>query len=124
MGAEPKHCSLTKAGLRSTLVLFDDYQSKAKQYVGEGVPSEERVLGLLAEAGEVAGVFQKLIRGTYVPAEAERLLFKELGDCLWYLSQVAEDNGWRLHDIAQANLEKLESRKLRNVLLTGTGDER
>jgi NTP pyrophosphatase (non-canonical NTP hydrolase) len=105
-------------------MLLDDYQSKAKEFVGPGVPNEERVMGLLAESGEVAGVFQKLIRGTYTPLEAEKLLFKELGDCLWYLSQIAEDNGWRLHDIAMANIEKLESRKLRNVLLTGTGDER
>lgn len=103
---------------------FNDYQQKAAEFRGPNVPNEERVMGLLAEAGEVAGVFQKLIRGTYAPVEAEKLLFKELGDVLWYLSQVANDNGWELAGIAAANLEKLESRRLRNVLLTGVGDER
>lgn len=105
-------------------MLFDDYQSKAKEFVGPGVPNEERVMGLLAESGEVAGVFQKLIRGTYTPLEAEKLLFKELGDCLFYISQIAEDNGWRLHDVAMGNLEKLSDRKARGVLLVGTGDNR
>lgn len=75
---------------------LNEYQEKAAEFLIPGVPPEERVLGLLAEAGEVAGVFQKLIRGTYAPVEAEKLLFKELGDVLWYLSQVANDNGWDL----------------------------
>jgi NTP pyrophosphatase (non-canonical NTP hydrolase) len=79
---------------------LNDYQDKASEFRIPGVPNEERVLGLLAEAGEVAGVFQKLLRGARSPLEAEKELFLELGDTLFYLSQVAEDNGWTLEEVA------------------------
>jgi NTP pyrophosphatase (non-canonical NTP hydrolase) len=80
-------------------------------------------MGLLAETGEVAAVFQKLIRGDFPPDVAMTKLFKELGDVLWHVSEIANDNNWTLQDIAQGNVEKLESRQLRNVLL-GNGDNR
>jgi NTP pyrophosphatase (non-canonical NTP hydrolase) len=102
---------------------LDDYQKEAATFRIPGVPNEERVLGLLSEAGEVAGVFQKLCRGDYPPLEAEKLLFKELGDTLFYLSQVAMDNGWNLSEVANGNIEKLTSRKIRNVL-QGNGNNR
>lgn len=102
---------------------FNEYQKQAATFRVEGSPNEERVMGLLAEAGEVAGVFQKLLRGGVDPLEAEKALYKELGDCLWYISQVALDNGWELAGIAEANIAKLESRKLRNTII-GSGDNR
>jgi NTP pyrophosphatase (non-canonical NTP hydrolase) len=48
---------------------------------------------------------------------------KELGDVLWYVSQIASELGLELEEIAQANLEKLLSRQRRGVL-SGSGDER
>jgi NTP pyrophosphatase (non-canonical NTP hydrolase) len=48
---------------------------------------------------------------------------KELGDVLWYVSQITSELGLELEDIAQANLEKLLSRQRRGVL-SGSGDER
>ncbi len=80
-------------------------------------------MGLLAETGEVAAVFQKLIRGDFPPDVAMTKLFKELGDVLWHISEIANDNNWTLQDIAQGNVEKLESRQLRSVIL-GSGDNR
>ena len=35
----------------------------------------------------------------------------EIGDCLWYISVLADDIGVKLSDIANSNLEKLENRK-------------
>jgi NTP pyrophosphatase (non-canonical NTP hydrolase) len=102
---------------------LDDYQASAFKYRVETSPPEERVLGLLEEAGEVAGVFKRLLRGDYSHDVATSKLHKELGDVLWYLSQIAVDNGWRLTEIAEANLEKLESRNLRNLII-GSGDNR
>ena len=102
---------------------FDDYQSKAFTFRVDTAPPEERVLGLLEEAGEVAGIFKRLLRGDYSPDLAVTKLHKELGDCLWYLSQIALDNGWKLSEIASANIDKLDSRKIRNTIL-GVGDDR
>jgi len=102
---------------------FDDYQTKAFSFRVESASAEERVMGFLEEAGELAGVFKRLLRGDYNPDVACTKLHAELGDILWYLSQIAADNGFKLSDIAQANIEKLESRQLRGKIL-GTGDNR
>lgn len=80
-------------------------------------------MGLMEESGEVAAIFKRLLRGDYGPDIAATKLYKELGDIMWYVSQIAGDNDWSLEDVAKGNLEKLESRKLRN-LIVGTGDDR
>ena len=100
-----------------------NYQDQTKQYRLNTYSPEACVLGLLAEAGEVAGVFQKLMRGDYTPQEAMARLYKELGDVLWHIAEVASDNGWSLEEIMKDNIDKLESRRLRNVI-TGSGDNR
>lgn len=50
-------------------------------------------------------------------------LKKEAGDILWQLSGVCSVMGWNLGNIAQMNLDKLASRKQRNVI-DGDGDNR
>lgn len=102
---------------------LNEYQNKAGEFQVAGAPPEERVMGLLEEAGEVAGLFKRLLRGDYTPDEVASKLHKELGDVLWYLSRIAADNNWTLQEIAEANISKLESRKLRNTIL-GSGDQR
>ena len=106
-----------------TYDLFDDYQHKAFTYRVTSATPEERVMGLLEEAGEVAGWFKRLLRGDYSPDVAATRLHKELGDILWYLSQIAYDNGWKLSDVAKANIDKLTSRDIRGKIM-GTGDDR
>lgn len=102
---------------------FNEYQNACLSYRIPNSPPEERVMGLLEEAGEIAGVFKRMLRGDYDADQAATKLHKELGDVLWYLGQVAYDNGWKLSEIAQANLEKLESRKTRNLII-GSGSDR
>lgn len=97
---------------------MNEYQKKAATFRVDGTPNEERVMGLLAEAGEVAGVFQKLLRGGMDPQDAEMHLYKELGDVMWYVSQIALDNGWDLQGIADANIAKLTSRQERGLIIT------
>jgi NTP pyrophosphatase (non-canonical NTP hydrolase) len=82
-------------------------------------------LGLAGEAGEVAEHAKKAIRddGGTVTDERRRAMAKELGDVLWYVSQITSELGLELEDIAQANLQKLLSRQRRGVL-SGSGDER
>lgn len=102
---------------------LNQYQSKAADFRIPTAPPEERVMGLLEEAGEVAAIFKRLLRGDYGPDVAATKLHKELGDILWYVSQIAGDNDWTLEDIANTNIDKLESRKLRNAIM-GEGDNR
>jgi NTP pyrophosphatase (non-canonical NTP hydrolase) len=102
---------------------LNEYQSKAADFRIPTAPPEERIMGLLEESGEVAAIFKRLLRGDYGPDIAATKLFKELGDILWYVSQIAGDNDWTLEEVAKGNIEKLDSRKLRN-LIVGTGDDR
>ena len=48
---------------------------------------------------------------------------KELGDVLWYVSQVATELTLSLDEVALCNIEKLQSRKKRGKL-SGSGDNR
>ena len=110
--------------MEKTLVKeLDDYQIQSGRYRLPSATPEERVFGLLEECGEVAGVFKRLFRGDYGPDIAGPKLAAELGDVLWYIANVAKDNGWKLSDICQANLDKLESRAVRQQLM-GEGDSR
>ncbi|MCA2570655.1 nucleoside triphosphate pyrophosphohydrolase family protein [Microcystis sp. M42BS1] len=100
-----------------------NYQEEVKKYRLPTYTPEACVMGLLSEAGEVAGVFQKLIRGDYTPDVAMSKLYKELGDVLWHVAGVATDNGWTLEEIMKDNIDKLESRRIRSVIV-GSGDDR
>jgi len=102
---------------------LDEYQQACLTFRVPHSPPEERLMGLLEEAGEVAGVFKRMLRGDYDADQAATKLHKELGDVLWYLGQIAYDNGWKLSDIATTNLEKLQDRALRQTIM-GSGDTR
>lgn len=79
------------------------------------------ILGLAEETGELIGKIGKSIRDLdQVDLEAIK---KEAGDVLWMLARIMDDYGIALSDVAQANIDKLESRKARNVI-GGSGDER
>ena len=81
-------------------------------------------LGLTGEAGEVANKVKKLIRDGYENNKDYReALSKEIGDCLWYISILADDIGFKLSDIANDNLNKLLDRANRGKL-SGSGDNR
>lgn len=64
--------------------------------------------GLTGEAGEVADLIKKHFGHGH---ELDLIkVNKELGDVLWYLSQLAEQFGLSLDDVAQANIDKLKKR--------------
>lgn len=102
---------------------IDAYQNKIKEFRLPSYSPEAAVMGLLSEAGEVAAVFQKLIRGDYDFGTASDKLAYELGDILWHVAAVASDNDWNVSDLLQSNVDKLESRKLRQQIM-GDGDNR
>lgn len=82
-------------------------------------------LGLAGESGEVAEKIKKVIRDKdgVVDKKTREEVKKELGDVLWYISQLATELGLSLNDIAQHNIKKLSSRMKRGKL-RGSGDNR
>jgi NTP pyrophosphatase (non-canonical NTP hydrolase) len=82
-------------------------------------------LGLLGETGEIAEKIKKMFRDRNgeLSQEEKDLLAKELGDVLWYLSQLASELGLSLSDIATGNIQKLKDRMERRVI-HGSGDKR
>jgi NTP pyrophosphatase (non-canonical NTP hydrolase) len=107
---------------------FSEYQLKAKRTakyptIGHGVIYP--TLGLANEAGEVAGKIKKIFRDKEgVIGEAEREALKsELGDVLWYVSQVCTELGLQLDEVAAGNIGKLLDR-LERGKIKGDGDNR
>jgi NTP pyrophosphatase (non-canonical NTP hydrolase) len=102
-------------------VTFDEYQRVAATTAvyPKDIAIPYCCLGLAEEAGEVCGKVKKHYRDGAPLAAA----FPELGDVLWYLSQLCAELGTTLGEVAEANLEKLASRKQRDRL-HGSGDSR
>lgn len=101
---------------------FREYQNKAVSFAV--YPATHKVLyptlGLCGEAGEVAEKVKKQVRdGVFQRHEVA----KELGDVLWYLTNIASDIGYNLNEIANLNIEKLTSRQERDAI-KGSGDNR
>lgn len=90
---------------------FNEYQELASRTAnGEGDLFElaNYALGVAGESGEVADIIKKAVfHGHDIPVKD---LKKELGDVLWYLSQLARVNGLSLENIAIENIEKLKRR--------------
>ncbi len=79
----------------------------------------------LGEVGEIQGKIKKIIRdsGGVITDEHRKMIGKELGDLLWYVSETCSQLGLSMGDVADWNLEKLQGRKDRGTL-GGSGDER
>lgn len=58
-----------------------------------------------------------------ISGEERRLLLSEIGDILWQTAGLAKVMGVTLEEVAEENLEKLASRKQRNII-DGDGDDR
>jgi len=100
---------------------FEEYQKISRKtviYPDAGNNFVYPVLGLTGEAGEVAEKIKRILRDEKGIASEERKqdIAKELGDVLWYLSQIATELDLSLDEIASSNIEKLSSRKERGKL--------
>jgi len=107
---------------------FEEYQKFSKKtaiYPKKGKNFIYPVLGLVGESGEVAEKIKKVLRDNngIVDNLRKQEIKKELGDVLWYLSQVATELNLSLDHIASFNIKKLNSRQKRNKL-SGNGDNR
>jgi NTP pyrophosphatase (non-canonical NTP hydrolase) len=114
---------------------FDKYQEQAFDYAFYPGRLIYPAMGLAGEAGECLEHIKKLIRDDGMPldeafepalaldAEVRKAIALECGDVLFYVAMVADDIGFTLSEIAEMNLDKLESRKKRGKL-SGSGDYR
>jgi NTP pyrophosphatase (non-canonical NTP hydrolase) len=120
--------SMATQNAAAQIALFDDYQRQSRktwQLVHTDHPIVYPTLGLVNEAGELAGKVKKIFRdkGGAI-AEADRNALKqELGDVLWYLAQICTELDLSLSEVAEANLVKLFSR-LERGRIGGEGDDR
>lgn len=104
---------------------IDVYQKTARTTAIYKQPIIYPTLGLAGEAGECAEKVKKLLRDDegILTEERKALLVKEIGDCVWYIANLAADIDVKLSDVLKINLEKLLSRKERGAL-QGDGDNR
>lgn len=82
-------------------------------------------LGMCGESGEVAEKAKKIYRDNngVISEETRRLLLKELGDVLWYITAASNELGSSLEEVARMNFDKLVARRQTNTL-HGNGDDR
>jgi NTP pyrophosphatase (non-canonical NTP hydrolase) len=107
---------------------FNEYQQKSRKTAGYpaiGHPVIYPTLGLVNEAGEVAGKIKKVFRDKdgEISAETRDALKAELGDVLWYIAQVCTELNISLDDVAEHNITKLYDR-LERGKIKGDGDNR
>lgn len=130
---------LTFETYEKTIVETGIYHASIQKYVESlNIPSEvdqQRLhkllsslyvtLGLIGEAGEIAEKMKKIIRdrSCEITKEDTLLLQKETGDVVWYAAANARELGTSLANVAQQNIDKLQSRKQRGVI-SGSGDNR
>jgi len=112
--------STTAIYLEKFKMIYDNLPEPVIKYLGLSYTANG-----LGEVGEIQGKVKKILRdqGGNVTEENKEDLKKELGDVLWYVASMASELGISMDDIATVNIEKLFSRKERNVL-NGSGDNR
>ncbi len=107
---------------------FEIYQRESRKTWGV-IPMNHPIvyptMGLVNEAGEVAGKIKKIFRDRdgNISDKDRQDLKKELGDVLWYLAQICTELDLSLEEVAEANLVKLFSRLERGTI-RGDGDDR
>ena len=107
---------------------FEEYQKESRKtalYPNKDNNFVYPVLGLCGESGEIAEKIKKVIRDEagVVSEQKKEEIKKELGDVLWYISQIATELGLSLDAVVKLNIEKLRSRLERNKIF-GSGDNR
>jgi NTP pyrophosphatase (non-canonical NTP hydrolase) len=103
---------------------FQEYEAAAMSTRLGSADAVYALLGLPGEVGELCSMAAKARRDGVADNDAFVAgLKKEAGDCLWMLVAICHDFGFSLADAAQANVDKLASRKERGTL-QGSGDNR
>ena len=97
--------------------LMNEYQERCRDTANypQATPSEAFSylgMGLAGEAGEVANILKKFLRGDFELDEAmKKRIASELGDCLWYIAELATQLKIPLECVGKQNITKLAERK-------------
>lgn len=96
----------------NNIVKFEEYQKLALRTRNKDLMKNEAYcnysMGLSGEAGEVVDLLKKVVFHGHKMEPLE--LAKELGDCLWYLTNLSNSAGFSLEEIATMNIVKLMKR--------------
>lgn len=124
--------------MQTNELTLNEYQLKAMSTCMESSNNIAYMLtGLTAEVGEINDKIAKAVRKNQIkitrnnlctwndrtPSDFRDNLIKEIGDVLWFVAGLSKVLGVNLNDVAQGNLDKLQSRKQRGVI-DGNGDNR
>lgn len=90
----------------------NEYQRLAMRTCG--IPADRKkdmldhaVLGMNSEAGEVAGILQKVYQGHHFDRGH---VMKELGDLVWFVSEACQALDVTLDEVMERNIDKLKAR--------------
>lgn len=109
-------------------VTFDTYQvrtARTNRYPRRSA-FYDLVMGVCSEAGEIAGLVKKHdrdVKAVQLDEVERRHLALEIGDVMWYCSELAKFTGFTLEQIVRMNIDKLASRAERGRI-GGSGDDR
>jgi NTP pyrophosphatase (non-canonical NTP hydrolase) len=115
---------------KSNNMTIQEYQQYVKDGASPKYTKEIAILGLMGELGELSDVVKKetiyhdmsKFEAKYGMSVKDKIK-DELGDVLWYLTNIANELGISIEDIAKLNLTKLYKRK-ENGTIQGNGDNR
>jgi len=95
---------------------FNEYQKAASKTAIYPKHRTEQYLmaGLVSEVGEYAAQCARLIRDGNLVSKND--VTKELGDILWFLSEIASFEGINLETVAITNIQKLRYRQKMGTL--------
>jgi NTP pyrophosphatase (non-canonical NTP hydrolase) len=112
---------------RSRNMDFETYQERANRTDRNPATDEKGMmiplLGLAGEAGELLTEYKKFLRDGESHMLFRERFAEELGDLLWYLTNVATKFDLRLTEIAQNNLTKCERRWVKSQVELPPFDE-
>ena len=90
---------------------FNEYQELARRTQNAKLACVERRLhalhGIAAEAGEINGRYQKTYQGHALDVDK---VIDEMGDLMWFISELADVLRVSLDNIAEHNVAKLRKR--------------
>lgn len=94
---------------------WDAFQNWQEEGYSMPTPGQRELwyigLGIGGEAGETVEIIKKMHRPGGRTEENNQKLKLEVGDTLWYLSQLMLEMGWTLEEVLGANHEKIMARR-------------